>query len=151
MPRLKKIINIYAVTEVTIVAFAYTWCIALVDIYQTSDQSGRLLYWYIIAYFAFILFTRSTIEVIVMNILSIVSLPFVFLLPQIQEAGPYMLEGEPYIQVFGTLLALCIQLPLYYFVIRPLRRKWVRSRSREYRLIAVLFTLVFVATIFVLV
>ncbi len=123
-------------------AILYAWCVFQAYIYDAKTLTTGIVV-YVFAYGVFTLLVRSPIGVLIMNLLVIISLPFIFKLPIFQESPTYF-KFEPFISyIFIICIALVqgfISLLLITFGKRFLTKKY---QYRASIIIAFIFTIVF--------
>lgn len=105
----------------------YTWCVYQAYIYDAKTQTGGVLI-YIVVYGFFTLLSRSVFGVFIMNLMSAVSLNWIFLAPVIYRAGGYF-DFQPFLGIVMTIFVGFIQL----VVVTPLNfygKKFLNSRKQ---------------------
>jgi hypothetical protein len=103
----------------------YAWSVFLAYLYDAKTRTTGILI-YVLVYGGFTLLVRSTLGVFLMNLLSAITLPWIFTVPAIQQAGGYF-DFQPYLGIAATILIGLIQgvlsIPLLMWGSKFLRRK----------------------------
>jgi hypothetical protein len=124
-----------------LLSILYAWSVFQAYVYDAKTRTTGILI-YVLVYGGFTLLVRSPLGVLLMNLLSAITLPWIFTVPVIQQAGGYF-DFQPYLGIGVTILIGLIQgvlsIPLVMWGSRFLNRKHQYLWSA---IVAVAFTLV---------
>ena len=101
--RSKRISWIYDV----LLSILYSWSVYQAYTYDAKTRTTGVLI-YVLVYGTFTLLIRSRSGVLMMNLLSAITLPGIFMVPVVQQAGSYF-SFQPLIGIFATILIGLIQ------------------------------------------
>jgi len=90
-----------------LLSILYAWSVFQAYSYDAKTQNTGIFI-YILVYGGFTLLIRSFADVIMMNLLSAITLPFIFSVPVTYHAGAYF-DFQPYIGIIATIIIGVIQ------------------------------------------
>lgn len=129
-----------------LLSILFAWSVFQAYSYDAKTRTTGILI-YVLVYGGFTLLIRSPLGVLMMNVLSAITLPWIFTVPVVHQAGSYF-DFQPYIGIGATILIGLIQgvlfVPLIIWGSRFLSRKHQYAWSA---IVAIAFTIVLTISI----